>query len=177
MTTCIMPSRDDREWIVRGGGNGMPLILKRRLRHHPCAGVLAPGHPSDRRRGTLGKISRKGGRRPSRVTRSAFAGDLARLHTGAPGGCPAFAVRAPGADRCGARPVRRAAGTACAPTPPWPGGPKSGKRRPGAQRLPERPAGVIGGSSAASGLASSSRGADPKAVASRVRRAPRALDG
>src|SRR6185437_10096032 len=79
MTTCIMPSRDDREWIVRGGGNGMPLILKRRLRHHPCAGVLAPGHPSDRRRGTLGKISRKGGRRTSRVTRSAH---LAILRSG-----------------------------------------------------------------------------------------------
>ena len=40
----------------------------------------------------------------------------------------------------GARLVRRAAGTARAPTPPWPGGPKSGKRRPGAQRSPGRPA-------------------------------------
>jgi hypothetical protein len=48
----------------------------------------------------------------------------------------AFAVRAPGA-----RPVRRAAGTASAPTPPWPGGPKSGRRRPGAQRSLEGPLG------------------------------------
>jgi hypothetical protein len=47
-----------------------------------------------------------------------------------------FAVRAPGADRCGARAVRSALGMTRAPTPPWPGGPKSGKRRPGAQRLP-----------------------------------------
>ena len=30
-----------------------------------------------------GKIGRKGGRRPSRVTRSALVGDLPRLHTGA----------------------------------------------------------------------------------------------
>jgi len=47
----------------------------------------------------------------------------ARLHTGAPGGWPALAARAPGADRCGAWPVCRAAGTARALTPPWPGGP------------------------------------------------------
>jgi len=38
-------------------------------------------------------------------------------------GGPLFAARAPGADRCGAEPVRRAAGTTRAPTPPWPGGP------------------------------------------------------
>jgi hypothetical protein len=68
------------------------------------------------------KIRRKGGRRPSRVTRSALAGDLARLHSGASGGWPALAARAPGADRCGAEPVRRAAGTARAPTPPGPAG-------------------------------------------------------
>jgi hypothetical protein len=36
---------------------------------------------------------------------------LARLHTGAPGGWPALATRAPSADRCGAQPVRRATGT------------------------------------------------------------------
>jgi hypothetical protein len=35
-----------------------------------------------------------------------------------------LAARALGADRYGARPVRRAAGTIRAPTPPWPGGPK-----------------------------------------------------
>src|SRR5437764_2919727 len=85
---------------------------------------------------------------PSRVTRSALAGDLARLRTGAPGGWPALAARAPGADRCGAEPVRRAAETGRAPTPPWPGGPKSGRRRPGAQRFPERLA-MTGGSCAA----------------------------
>jgi hypothetical protein len=39
------------------------------------------------------------------VTRSALAGDLARLHSGAPGGWPAFAARTPGADR-----LRRSAG-------------------------------------------------------------------
>jgi hypothetical protein len=85
-----------------------------------------------------GKITRKGGRRPSRVTRSALGVISAWLDTGAPGGWPALAARAPGADRCGARPVRRAAGKTRAPTPPWPGGPKSGRRRPGAQRSPER---------------------------------------
>jgi hypothetical protein len=79
------------------------------------------------------------------VTRGALAGDLARLHTGAPGGWPRFAPRAPGADRCGARPVRRAAGTGRAPTPPWPGEPKSGKRRPGAQRTPRKACPVTGG--------------------------------
>src|SRR6516164_3584775 len=34
----------------------------------------------------------------------------ARLHTGAPGGWSPLAAHAPGADRCGARPVRRASG-------------------------------------------------------------------
>jgi hypothetical protein len=38
--------------------------------------------------------------------------------------------------RCGG-----AAGTACAPTPPWPGGPKSGRRRPSAHRPLEGPLG------------------------------------
>jgi hypothetical protein len=92
------------------------------------------------------------------VTRSALAGDLARLHTGAAGGWPALAARAPGADRCGAQPVRWVAGTGSAPTPPWPGGPKSGWRRPGAQRFPGRSA-VTGPSCAACGSASSSRAA------------------
>jgi hypothetical protein len=92
------------------------------------------------------------------VTRSALVGDLGWLHTGAPGGWLALAVRAPGADRCGAWPVRRAAGVTRAPTPPWPGGPKSGKRRPGAHRSPEaRP--MIGGSCATFESAPISRGA------------------
>src|SRR5690348_13142752 len=43
----------------------------------------SPCHPSDRRQPEPGKITRKGGRRPSRVTRSALARDLPRLHTGA----------------------------------------------------------------------------------------------
>jgi hypothetical protein len=34
-------------------------------------------------------------------------------------------------------PVRRATGMTRAPTPPWPGGPKCGRRRPGAQRPPK----------------------------------------
>ena len=59
-----------------------------------CSGlrreVVAPGHPSS------------------------------RLLTGAPGGWPALATRAPDAARCGARPEQRAARTTCAPTPPWP---------------------------------------------------------
>jgi hypothetical protein len=111
------------------------------------------GHPPYRRQPEPGKITRKGGRRPSRVTRSALARDLARLHTGAPGGWPALAARALGVDRCGAEPVRRAAGTTRAPTPPWPGGPKSGRRRPGAQRFPAKGRPMIGGSCAAFGSA------------------------
>src|SRR6266536_3572446 len=43
-------------------------------------------------------ITHKGGRWPSRVTRSALVRDLVRLHAGAPG-WPALAARAPGADR------------------------------------------------------------------------------
>jgi len=43
---------------------------------------------------------------------AALDADLARFKTGAPGGWPALAVRAPGVDRCGAEPVGRAAGTA-----------------------------------------------------------------
>ena len=81
--------------------------VRPRLRSGPAT---TPVHPSDRRQPEPGKITRKGGRRPSRVTRSALAGDLARLHNGAPGGWSALAARAPGADRCGAQPVRRAAG-------------------------------------------------------------------
>jgi Phage integrase family len=89
------------------------------MRHSAGSYMDAMGVPPKR-------VASKGGRRrPSRVTRSALARDLARLHTGAPGGWPALAVRAPDADRCGAEPMRRTAGTARAPTPPWPGGPES----------------------------------------------------
>src|SRR5215510_14915730 len=72
----------------------------RRL-HLPAALLgTARSWPSfDRRQPQAGKISCKGGRRPSRVTRSALVGDLARLHNGAPGGWTAFTARAPGADR------------------------------------------------------------------------------
>ena len=63
----------------------------------------------------------------------------------------ALAARAPSADRGGAEPVRRAAGTGRAPTPPWPGGPKSGRRRPGAQRSPQEAWRVTGESCAAPG--------------------------
>jgi hypothetical protein len=74
-------------------------VLERRL------SKTSPGHPSDRRQPEPGKISRKGGRRPSRVTRSALAVifpgfTMERREDG-----PALAARAPGADRCGARPV------------------------------------------------------------------------
>ena len=48
----------------------------------------SPVHPPDRRRTEPGKITCKGDRRSSQVTRSALARDLARLHTGAPGGWP-----------------------------------------------------------------------------------------
>jgi hypothetical protein len=96
----------------------------------PTWSATAPGHPFDRRQPEPGKITHKGGRRPSRVTRSALVRDLARLHTGAPGGWPplqfarmAQIVAAP--DRCGGP-----RGRYSAPTPPWPGGPKSGRRRP-----------------------------------------------
>jgi hypothetical protein len=81
-----------------------------------------------------------------------------------------------GADRCGARPVPWAAGTARAPTPPWPEGPKSGKRRPRRATSPGRPRLVTGRSCAASGVSVTSRGAYPRAAASRARRAPRALE-
>jgi hypothetical protein len=46
------------------------------------------GHPFDRRQPQAGKIGRKGGRRPSHVTRSALVGDLAQLHTEVRGGWP-----------------------------------------------------------------------------------------
>jgi hypothetical protein len=122
-----------------------------------------------------GKITRKSGRRPSHVTRSALARDLARLHTGAPGGWPALAARAPGADRCGPEPVRRAAGTTRAPTPPWPGGPKSGRRRPGAQHSPGRPA-VDRRELRRVRISAILRAALVQWRASRARRAPRALE-
>ena len=141
---------------------------------YPC--MLGPCHPSNGRQSQPGKIRYKGGRRPSRVTRSALVCDLARLHTRTPGGWPALAVRAPGADRCGAQPVRPGCRTGSAPTPPWPEGPKSGWRHPGARRPPEEAHSVTGGSRAASGSAPSPHSALPGAVASRVRRAPRALE-
>ena len=123
-----------------------PTAVTERRSIHP--GVCLP---PDRRQLVPYKITRKGGRRPSRVTRSALAGDLVRLHTEAPGGWPALAARAPGADRCDAQPVRGAAGTARAPTPPWPGGPKSGKRRPGRATFSRKARPVTGTSCAASG--------------------------
>jgi hypothetical protein len=63
--------------------------------------------------------------------RRALDGDLARFKTGAPGGWQPFAGRAPALTRCGAQPARSAAGACCAPTPPWPPGPKAagGARR------------------------------------------------
>jgi hypothetical protein len=66
---------------------------------------------------------------------------------------------APGADRCGAQPVRRAAGTARAPTPPWPGGPKERQAAPRRATYPRKACTVTGGNCAASGSASSSRSA------------------
>jgi hypothetical protein len=48
----------------------------------------APLHSLDWRGTEPGKITRKSDRRSSRVTRSALAGDLARLHAGASGGWP-----------------------------------------------------------------------------------------
>src|SRR5262249_1121667 len=54
--------------------------------------------------------------------RRALDGDLARLHTGAPDGPLLQLALLALIDRCGARPVLWAAGTARAPTPPRPGG-------------------------------------------------------
>jgi hypothetical protein len=176
-----LPSRCQRTHLSRclslmikfSSGSSMPSneVFEELFRRPP-----ASGHPSDRRQPKPGKITRKGGRRPSRVTRSALAGDLPRFHTGAPGGWPALAARAPGADRYGAAPVRRAAGTTRAPTPPWPGGPKSGRRRPGAQLSPQRPRPMTGGSCAAPRSAPSARGAYQQRWPAGARRAPRALE-
>ena len=87
----------------------------------------------------------------------------------------AFATRAPGAVRCGARPVRRVAGSIARRRRRGPEGLRaaggaqarnvSGKARP-----------VTGETCVAAGSASSSRGAYPGAVASLARRAPRALE-
>src|SRR5215510_15985885 len=70
----------------------------RRL-HLPAALLgTARSWPSfDRRQPQAGKISCKGGRRPSRVTRSALAGDLCPASHWSAGRMAAFAVRAPGA--------------------------------------------------------------------------------
>ena len=92
-----------------------------------------------------------------------------------PGGWPALAVRVPGAVRCGAEPVRWAAGTTRAPTPPWPGGPKSGRRRPGAQRSPKTNP-RYRQSCAAHRSAHPARGAYQDRWLAWARRAPRALD-
>src|SRR5260370_18182649 len=97
---------------VRGvAGNGLAVSQRQ-----PWA-WLTPGHSSDRRRTEPGKITRKGGRRPSRVTRSALARDLARLHTGAPGGWPA-----PASPRLAliAAPLNRCGGPPPPPAPPPP---------------------------------------------------------
>jgi hypothetical protein len=127
-----------RPRLVRGGDEG-PRGQRVRYQLTPSLAPLWAVLPIGAKP-KPGKISRKGGRRPSRVTRSALAGDLCLASHWSAGRMARFAARAPGADRCGPQPVRRAAGTARAPTPPWPGGPKSGRRRPGAQRSPGRPA-------------------------------------
>ena len=92
-----------------------------------------------------------------------------------PGGWPALAVRVPGAVRCGAEPVRWAAGTTRAPTPPWPGGPKSGRRRPGAHRSPKTNP-RYRHSCAAHRSAHPARGAYQDRWLAWARRAPRALE-
>jgi hypothetical protein len=156
------------------------LVVADSRRRHLCRferwGYPSSCHPSDRRQPQPGKITRKGGRRPSRVTRSALAGDLDRLHTGAPGGWPALAARVPGADRCGAWPVWRAAGTARAPTPPCPAGLRAAG---GAQARNVSPGGfrpVTGVSCAAFGSAPPSRCAPKISDQPVPRRAPRALE-
>ncbi len=133
-------------------------------------------HPSDRRQLEPGKITRRSGRRPSRVTRSALARDLARLHTGAPGGWPLLqfarlALIVAALSRCGgprgrlARRRRRG-----------PAGPKSGRRRPGAQRFPRKTRRAAGRSCATYRPAQPARGACQDRRPARARRAPRALE-
>jgi hypothetical protein len=93
------PAPTTPRWLSAGRAERYAVVVR--------FDVLIPGHPVDRRRFKAGKITDKGGRRPSRVTRSALVGDLVRLHTGAPGGWRPLATRALGVDRCGSRPVRR----------------------------------------------------------------------
>jgi hypothetical protein len=52
--------------------------------------------------------------------------------------------------RCGALPVRTAAGTSCAPTPPWPFRAKERQAAPGAHSFPIRPEPETDGSCAGS---------------------------
>ena len=88
----------------------------------------------------------------------------------------AFAGRAPALTRCGAQLARSAAGAWSAPTPPWPGGPKSGTRRPACDGSRVKAGQLPGGSCAALESALLSRGAGLTRADSRVRRAPRALE-
>ncbi len=134
----------------------------------PLASILPIG--AERRRG---KISRMGGRRPSRVTRSALAGDLARLHTGAPGGWPALSARTPGADRAALSPYGGTRGRLARRRRRGPEGLRAAR---GAQRSPSEGPPVIGGSCAASRSAHPARGACQDRRPAWARRAPRALE-
>jgi hypothetical protein len=137
--------------------------------------ATAPGHPSDRRQLEPGKISRKGGRRPSRVTRSALAGDLCPASHWSAGTMAALAARAPGADRCSA-PVRRAAGNNSAADAAVPDRAKERQAAPRRVTIPRNARPVTGRSCAAPESAPTPRGAYSGAAARRVRRASRALE-
>ena len=58
-----------------------PVQRCSRVNPAPMPGALAGANGPARRRRALERVTRKGGRRPSRVTRSALARELARLHT------------------------------------------------------------------------------------------------
>jgi hypothetical protein len=108
--------------------------------------------------------------------RRALDGALARLKTGPPGGWQRLRGARLPLTRCGAQPVPLAAGASSAPTPPWPGGPKSGTRRPACEGSQVDADQLPGGSCAVARSALLPRGAGLTCAGGRARRALRALE-
>jgi hypothetical protein len=150
-------------------------VVQLRLRAHRTLLIVHTWSSSGRRRTEPGKITVKGARRASHVTRSALDRDLARFKTGALGGWPPGTRRAPRLSRRGAQLARLVSGAWSAPTPPWPEGPKSGTRRP-ALKVPRLSLTGCPRMLRRLGVSAFRARRGLRSAASQVRRAPRALE-
>jgi hypothetical protein len=140
--------------------------------------ALGPCHPRDRRRLNPCQDSDarvpKASRSDASVA-SALAADLAGLHNADAGGMARLRDPARHRWRCGELPVRSGRGGESAQAPTWPEGPKEGSRRP-ARRGSPVVASQLRATPAPPAVSGCLARRYPGAVASRIRRAERALE-